>query len=154
MSSRNPALAEVGVDCSYGPAGDPALLPGRAARIEAGGSAVGLLGEVHPRVREAFDIEQPVMLFELDLPRLLPHVPERRPARPVSRFPAVEQDLAVVEARIFDLYTGEQVPEGTRSLAFSIRYQAPDRTLTGEEARGEQERIVAALAEEFGARLR
>ena len=169
------ALSEVGVDCSYGPADDPALLPGRAALIEAGGSAVGLLGEVHPRVREAFDIEQPVLLFELDLGRLLPHVPERRPARPVSRFPAVEQDLAVVaplsvpaealrsaiarsplvsEARIFDLYTGEQVPDGTRSIAFSIRYQAPDRTLTGEEARGEQERIVELLAEEFGARPR
>ena len=169
------ALAELGVECSYEPAEDPALLPGRAARVRAGGSPVGLLGEVHTRVRSAFGIEQPVTIFEIDLALLLEHVPGLRPARPVSRFPAVEQDLAVVvplsvpaeelraaiarsplvsEARIFDLYTGEQVPEGTRSLAFSIRYQAPDRTLAGEEARAEQERIVELLAREFGARPR
>ncbi len=134
-----------------------------------------MLGEVHPQVLGRFDIEQPVLLFELDLGRLLPHVPERRLARPVSRFPAVEQDLAVVvplavpaqdlraaiarsplvaEVRIFDVYTGEQVPPGTRSVAFAIRYQAPDRTLTGEDAQREQERILRALAKQFDATLR
>ena len=169
------ALGELGVECSYEPAEDPAMLAGRTARLVVGGAEVGVLGEVHPRVLSAFDIEQPVMMFEVDLPRLLPHVAGRRLARPISRFPAVEQDLAVIaplsvpaealraaiarsplvaEARIFDVYTGEQVPEGTRSLAFSIRYQAPDRTLTGEDARVEQERIVSLLSGEFGARQR
>ena len=169
------ALAELGVECRYEPGEDAVLLAGRTARLEVGGSPVGVVGEVHPRVRGAFDIEQPVILFEIDLGRLLPHVPGRRLARPVLRFPAVEQDLAVIaplsvpaeslraaiarsplvsEARIFDLYTGEQVPQGMRSLAFSIRYQAPDRTLTGEEAGLEQERIAGLLAEEFGARQR
>ena len=169
------ALAELGVECAYEPAEDAALLAGRTARLRAGGSAVGVVGEVHPRVRGAFDIDRPVMLFEIDLARLLPHVPGRRLARPVLRFPAVEQDLAVIaplsvpaeslraaiarsplvsEARLFDVYTGEQVPEGMRSLAFSIRYQAPDRTLTGEEAGREQERIAELLAAEFGARPR
>ena len=173
------ALAELGVACAYEPAEEHALLPGRTARLSAGdipsGVEVGVLGEVHPQVLAAFDIDRPVLLFELDLGRLLPHVPARRLARAVSRFPAVEQDLAVVapltvpaealreaiarsplvaEARIFDVYAGEQVPAGTRSVAFAIRYQAPDRTLTGEDAQREQDRIVRALAEEFDARQR
>lgn len=169
------ALSDLGVAGAYEPSEDPALLAGRTARLTVNGAEIGVLGELHPRVRAAFEIEQPVLMFELDLGRLLPHVPGRRIARPISRFPAVEQDLAVVapipvpaealraaiarsplvtEARIFDIYTGEQVPPGMRSLAFAIRYQAADRTLTGEDAQREQESIVRMLAEEFDARQR
>ncbi|MEE8336615.1 MAG: phenylalanine--tRNA ligase subunit beta, partial [Dehalococcoidia bacterium] len=122
-----------------------------------------------------FDIEQTVALFELDLARLLPHVPERRQASAVPRYPAVEQDLAVVvdsaveagalqavvegsplvaEARVFDVYRGEQLPEGKKSVAHSIRYQAADRTLTTDDANAEQAKLLERLKREFGAELR
>ena len=151
------------------------LLPGRVARLRAGGEAVGVVGEVHPRVLEAFGIEQPVVLFDLDLAALLPHVPERWKAVSPPRFPAVEQALALVvdegvpagalrasiersslvaEARVFDVYRGAQLTEGKKSVAFAIRYQAPDRTLATEDANREQSRILARLGREFGAALR
>jgi len=134
-----------------------------------------VLAEVHPRTLAAFGIEQPVTLFELDLAALLPHVPARIAARSVPRFPAVEQDLAVVvdttvaagalraaiegsalvaSVRPFDVYRGDQLPPGKKSVAFAIRYQAPDRTLTTEDANREQARIVRRLAREFGAVVR
>ena len=165
----------LGVTLEYAPDEEHGLLSGRVARLRLDGDAVGVLGEVHPATLEAFDVDQPVTLFELDLAVLLAHVPERQQARHVPRFPAVEQDLAVVvgedvaagalqavieisrlvvEARVFDVYRGEQLPPGRKSVAFAIRYQAPDRTLTTEDANGEQARILQRLEREFGAELR
>ena len=66
----------------------------------------------------------------------------------------IERSPLVVEALVFDVYRGEQLPEGKKSMAFSIRYQAPDRTLTSEDANREQAQIVERLAREFGAELR
>ena len=130
---------------------------------------------MHPQLLEALDIAEPVTLFELDLPSLLPMLPERRAIEVVPRFPAVEQDLAVVvgedvaagvlqaalessklvaAARVFDVYRGEQLPAGKKSIAFAIRYQAGDRTLTAEDANGEQDRLMQRLAHQFGAELR
>jgi phenylalanyl-tRNA synthetase beta chain len=115
------------------------------------------------------------VLFELDLALLLPHVPERFKAVSPPRFPAVEQDIALVvddgvpagallaaieqsrlvaAARVFDVYRGGQLGAGKKSVAFAIRYQAPDRTLTTEDANREQGRIVARLERQFGATLR
>ena len=102
-------------------------------------------------------------------------MPERREARPLPRYPAVEQDLAIVvsedvpssavrallersgivaDARLFDVYRGEQVPTGKKSLAFAIRYQVPDRTLTTNDANREQGKLLKRLEREFGAKLR
>ncbi|MSQ35758.1 MAG: phenylalanine--tRNA ligase subunit beta [Dehalococcoidia bacterium] len=151
------------------------LLPGRVARISLGGATVGVLGEVHPHTLAAFDIAQPVQLFELDVATLLAQLPPLRRAVSPPRFPAVEQDLAVVvdeqvaagallaairasrlveAARVFDVYRGEQLGAGKKSVAVAIRYRAADRTLTTEEANREQARLVARLAREFGAVLR
>jgi phenylalanyl-tRNA synthetase beta chain len=151
------------------------MLPGRVATLNAGGEPVGVIGELHPSTLAQFGIEQPVALFEMDLPALLPHVPERREVAGVPRFPAVEQDLALIvdddvpaaalqqmieqsrlvgNARVFDVYRGEQLPDGKKSVAFSIHYQAIDRTLTGEDANKEQARIVKRLTREFGAEQR
>ncbi len=151
------------------------LMRGRTARLVVAGEPVGVLGEVHPEVLDAFDIEQPVLLFEVDLPSLLPHVGARRAAQSVSRFPAVEQDLAVVvdasvsasqiqgvlegsplvtSARAFDVFRGERLGEGKKSIAFSIRYQARDRTLTSDDANKEQAKLLKRLEREFGATLR
>ena len=176
------ALDVLRVRLNYQPAEAFGLLPGRTARLLAGagsggakGEPVGWLAEVHPRTLEAFEVDRPVVLFELDLAALLPHVPARYLATAPSRFPAVEQDIALVvddavpagalqaaiessrlvaSARVFDVYRGEQLGEGKKSVALSVRYQAPDRTLTTEDANREQARLLARLAREFGAAIR
>ncbi len=169
------AMTALGVTLDYEADHEFGFLPGRLARLSAGGEPVGLIGELHPETLAAFDVAQPVALFEIDVARLLPHVPERVDARPVSRFPAVEQDLALVldeevpasavqaviegsglvaAARVFDVYRGDQLPAGKKSIAFSIRYQVPNRTLTGEDANREQAKIVKRLEREFGAEVR
>ena len=142
---------------------------------------MGVIGELHPLVREAFDLPaQPVCALEFDLEALLAQaiaVGKVRTLQPIPRFPAVSQDLAVVvdedlpaqqvqaaiveaggrllrRAELFDLYRGEQIPHGKKSLAYSLAYQAEDRTLTDDEVAKVQERIVRRLAQELGAELR
>lgn len=169
------ASAALGLVLAYEAAEEHSFLPGRTARLLAGGDAVGVLGEVHPESASAFGLDQPVVLFELDVAALLPHLPGARQPVPPSRFPAVEQDLAVVlpadvpaeavrqriaqsrlvgAVRLFDEYRGDQLPPGRKSLAFSIRYQAPDRTLQTEDAQREQARILARLERELDAEQR
>ena len=168
-------FARLGVQAGYQPAEDHGLLPGRTARITVDGQAVGWLGQVHPEVLERFDVRGEAYLFEVDLRALLPHVGGVPAYRPVSRFPAVERDLAVVveeavpaervravildhrlvrDARIFDVYTGDQVPAGRKSLAFSVTYQSYEKTLSDEEVDRAQAEIVARLAREVGGTLR
>lgn len=162
-------------DVTYEADEEYGFLRGRVARLKVGDQAVGLLGEVHPDVLDRFEIEQPVLLFEVDLPSVLPHLRERIDAQSPPRFPAVEQDLAVVvdasvpaaaiqavleasplvvSARVFDVYRGERLGEGKKSVAFSIRYQVPDRTLTSDDANREQAKLVKRLEREFGAEQR
>ncbi|PKN80044.1 MAG: phenylalanine--tRNA ligase subunit beta [Chloroflexi bacterium HGW-Chloroflexi-9] len=151
------------------------LLRGRTAQLVLDGEPVGVLAEVHPDTLAAFEIDQPVLLFELDVNRLAAHQPERRAAQSVSRFPAVEQDLAVVvdadvtasalqsvlegsplvaSARVFDVFTGGRLPAGKKSVAFSIRYQVPNRTLTSDDANREQAKLLKRLECDFGAEQR
>ena len=167
--------ARLAIDFEYEQHEEHGLQAGRCARLSVGGAPVGVVGEVHPDTLEAFGVERPVALFELDLAALLAAMPRRRGAEAVSRFPAVEQDLAlvvdegvaagelqsrieqsrlVVGARVFDVYRGEQLPAGKKSIAFAIRYQAHDRTLTTEDANREQGRLVNRLARELGAEIR
>ncbi len=114
-------------------------------------------------------------MFELELDALLAHLPGVRHYRAVPPYPSVEEDIAVVvdetvpaarvqsiveeaplvlSARLFDVYTGPQVPGGKKSLAFAVSYQSPDHTLTDEEVARERERIVRRLKREVGAALR
>jgi len=154
---------------------DFALLPGRSAEVRLDGQRLGLLGQVHPRVAAAFDIEQDVFLFELDLEALLPHVGKPRRYEPLSRFPAVEEDIAIVvdegvsaaevqaiiessslvqRAMLFDVYTGPPVPAGKKSLAYSVAYQSFEHTLTDAEVERERRRILERLSRQVGAVLR
>lgn len=163
---------------TYAPAGHPTFHPGRAATLSVAGEVVGLLGELHPLVREAFDLpDQAVLAAELDLERLLAHVPERYAVRDVLRYPPVTEDLAVVvdeatpaaqvrqvilsaggellrRAELFDLYRGGAVPPGKKSLAYRLTYQAEDRTLTDAEVAAIRARIVKRLAQDLNASLR
>jgi phenylalanyl-tRNA synthetase beta chain len=148
-------------------ASNPLFHPGKAAENDAGS-----LGELHPTV-----LEGAWGAFELDLETLFAAVPERVVYEDVITYPAVHQDIAVAvdedvevgalvdaareaagpilrEARVFDVYRGEQVGDGRKSVAMHLGFQSPERTLTDEEAAELRERIVAALAERFGAELR
>ena len=145
---------------------DP-FLPGRAARF-----ASGRVGELHPDVaagRWGY--------FELELATLFAGIPERILYEDVITYPAVRQDLAFVvdesvlagdliaaareaagpevrQASVFDVYRGGQIPEGKKSIALAVAFQSPERTLSDADAQELRERIVAALAERFGAELR
>ncbi len=153
--------------------------PGRCAALRTSdGQVVGHAGELHPNVVATFDLPARSAAFELDLDALLAAAgAEAQQARPVSSFPVAKEDLAFVvdaavpaaqvtaavreaagewaeDVRLFDVYTGEQVPTGTRSLAFALRLRAPDRTLTADDSASIRRRVVSVLADRFHARLR
>jgi phenylalanyl-tRNA synthetase beta chain len=143
------------------------LHPGKGAHVEA-----GWLGELHPSL-----LEGEWGAFELDLPALFALVPERVVYQDVITYPAVRQDLAFVvgeeveagalveaareaagpalrEMRVFDVYRGGQISEGRKSIAFSVVFQSPEKTLSDDDARELRETIVAALGARFAAELR
>ena len=156
---------------------DPLLHPGRTAGVVIGGETVGVVGELHPSVVERFDIDAPkAALFELDLSAVLKHVPWlRHEFRAISRFPVATRDLAlvtgtdveagllramiedhplVVRATLFDLFEGEGLPEGTKSLAFRLDMQSTEGTLDTAQLNAAVDELVKRLERETGARLR
>ncbi len=166
-------VAQLGVELDFAPAEEPFLHPGRSAVVSVAGAAAGWLGEVHPLVCRAWDLDAAVA-FEIDVAPLLAAatVGEERYAD-VTTFPAVYQDLAVVlpaetpaaevraavmagggellrAAEVFDLYEGEQLGEGRKSLALNLEFRADDRTLTDEEVAERREAIKAKLGEVGG----
>ncbi|GAB2786518.1 phenylalanine--tRNA ligase subunit beta [Amycolatopsis magusensis] len=149
--------------------------PGRCARLFAGDWPVGHAGELHPKVIDALGLPKRTVAMELDLDAI-PLV-ERRPAPAVSPYPPVLLDVALVadssvpsaelaetlrggggelleDIALFDVYSGEQLEAGKRSLAYKLRFRAPDRTLKVEEATAARDAAVAAAAERFGVTLR
>jgi phenylalanyl-tRNA synthetase beta chain len=171
-------LVGLGLEGTFEQGKHPAFHPGRCAQVSVGDAVVGVMGELHPAVREAFDLPaQPVCALEFDLEALLAQMGVARTMQPIPRFPSVSQDLALVvdedlsaqevqeaiaeaggkllrRVDLFDLYRGEQIPTGKKSLAYSLIYQAEDRTLTDDEVAQVQERIVEHLAKELGVELR
>jgi len=166
------------LEARYEPAEEPTFHPGRQAALYAGEALVGILGEVHPLVREQFELpDQRICLAELQLEPLLPWTGAQR-YEPLSRFPAVLQDIAVVveekvpaaqvaeviqkaagpllrNVALFDVYRGEPLPEGKVSLAYRLTFQAADRVLVEEEINQLREKkIVPALALELEATIR
>jgi phenylalanyl-tRNA synthetase beta chain len=164
------------VETSFAPVEDDALLAGKTAEIVVNGQKIGVVGEVHPKTAASFDITtQPIILFEIDLARLLPLAGAGYRYRPIPRFPGNTRDIALIldssiaaskvegtiksfplvdQVTIFDVYIGEQLPQGKKSLAFSVRFQSAERTLTDEEVNKAQDEIVKRLQKEFGATLR
>jgi len=152
------------------------LHPGRSAELTVAGAPLGWIGELHPLV--AMEWELPVVSgFELDLEPLLDAVPATTAYRDLTSFPDLRQDLAVVldadvaaadlldvvreaggpllaRAEVFDVYEGEQVGEGRRSVALALAFHAEDRTLTDEEVAPLRESITAAVAQRLGGMLR
>jgi phenylalanyl-tRNA synthetase beta chain len=161
--------ARLGVVLAFEPASEPFLYPGRAAKIVVGESEAGWIGELHPLICREWDLEGAVG-FEMDLSALVEasSVGEED-FEDVTTFPAVRQDLAVVvpgdvsaaqvrdavmsgggellrAADVFDLYEGEQLGEGRKSLALRLEFRAPDRTLTDDEVAAKRESIAKELS--------
>ncbi|MER5421523.1 phenylalanine--tRNA ligase subunit beta [Streptosporangium roseum] len=151
--------------------------PGRCAALYAGDVLVGHAGELHPRVIEAYGLPARTSAMELELTRL--ESPSAGPvaAPAISAYPVATQDVALIvdaatpvaaveaalregagdlleSVRLFDVYTGAQAGEGRKSLAYSLRFRAPDRTLTAEEASAARDAAVALAGERTGAQLR
>jgi phenylalanyl-tRNA synthetase beta chain len=166
---------QLGVEFSFEAGSDEGLHPFKQAAIIVGGKRLGVVGQLHPKVADAFEISGEVYLFEIDLSALLPFMLGHRMFQPISRFPAVVRDMALVvdagvtnaqvqkimrgfplvsEVSLFDLYSGKQLPAGKKSLAYRISYQSPEHTLTDDEVNRVQKQIVAKLAKELGASLR
>jgi phenylalanyl-tRNA synthetase beta chain len=170
------AVLEVAqVDWRAQPEAQPFLHPGRSAAVIAGERNVGWVGELHPLVAAEWELAGPAAGFEIDLDAV-EQLGRPQAYRDVSSFPAVLQDIAVVvgedvsaatvidtvrtagepllaTVELFDVFRGEQVGEGEKSLALRLSFQAPDRTLTDAEVAEPRQAIEAALGE-LGGRLR
>ena len=155
----------------------PPLHPGRSAEVTIGGRHAGVLGELHPRAGASFDLVDRVAVCVLSLERLREAASGGWAFTHVPRFPALRRDLAFIldagvsvadvtdaitssggelldSVRLFDVFEGEAIGEGRRSLAFAVEFRAPDRTLTDEEADAAVSSITQRLASDFGAQLR
>ncbi len=168
-------LDRLGVSWSLEPSSWPFLHPGRSAAVIAGGERLGFIGEVHPLVAGAWDLERSTA-FSIDLGRLAGAAPPVKSFLPFPAVPSLRRDLAVVlpeevtaaraleavraaagamldDVRVFDVYAGEQIGAGRRSLALSLSFRSADRTLTDEEIAPAHARVLAALTE-LGGELR
>ena len=172
------ALMEaLSLDWSLGEPQGRLFHPGRSAEVLLGGEVAGVIGELHPALARGLDLPGRVALFELDVQLAASHVGPGATYRDVPRYPPVRRDLAFTldsgvpagvvrmaleEAAgdlldscvLFDVHTGPPLPEGKKSLAFSIDFRASDRTLTDDEASAAVARVVEHLSREFGAELR
>ncbi|MEU5883987.1 phenylalanine--tRNA ligase subunit beta [Spirillospora sp. NPDC047279] len=167
--------AEAGVELTVRADRHAPWHPGRCAALFHGDTLVGHAGELHPRVIKAYGLPPRTCAMELELRRLGEPVTPSAPH--VSTYPVATQDVALVvddavpaadveaalregagdlleSIRLFDVYTGEQAGEGRKSLAYTLRFRAPDRTLTAEDASAARDAAVAAAADRTGATLR
>ncbi|MCA1646475.1 MAG: phenylalanine--tRNA ligase subunit beta [Chloroflexi bacterium] len=163
---------------SYEPGRHPSLHPGRTAEVCADGQRLGVLGQLHPTIAERFDLAAaPIFVAELDFERLLQVARRLQHVHSPSRFPNSDRDIALVvdemtphadvelairqaagtlleSVRLFDVYRGESIPAGRKSLAFALRYRAADRTLDDDEVSAAHGRVEATLVDRFGAEVR
>ena len=166
---------QLGLVATFEVSDDESLFPGRAVDIIISGDKVGIIGELHPKVTQAFELSGTVYLIEMDMEELLDKTTRLKEYRAIPRFPGLSRDISLVidkqvtyqqvegiiqsfplasKATLFDLYIGKQLPEGKKSFAVRIVYQSPERTLTDEEINKTQEQMLGRLHQELGATLR
>lgn len=155
----------------------PYLHPGKSLKVSLNGEVVGVLGEVHPDSLKYYEIHGKACLFEIDFDRLAKGAAEKKKFQLLPKFPAVHRDLSLMvddhleaekvekairsleqpfidEVKLFDVYRGNPVPHGKKSISYRIRYQASDRTLTDDEVNQYHEKVILRLREIFKAELR
>jgi phenylalanyl-tRNA synthetase beta chain len=171
-------MKELHVNFLVAPAEHPTFHPGKSARILVGEQQIGVFGELHPLVHERYDFSpNPVLAADINLDLLISLIPERYEMQPVPAFPPVLEDLAVVvdekipagqvagvikqaagrimtDITLFDVYRSDQIGTGKKSLAYSLTYQATDKTLTDSDVAQIRQRIIRRLDQELGAKLR
>ncbi|MCA9922528.1 MAG: hypothetical protein KC421_09155, partial [Anaerolineales bacterium] len=172
---------ELHLDIAYEAAEHPTFRPGRTARLLINDRQIGVIGELHPLVVEQLDMrverDQPVLAADISLDVLIPHIPPYYPFEPISPFPAVREDVAVVvdkgvtavtvadiiklsggnllkHVELFDVYEGNQLGAGKKSLAYHLTFQAKDKTLNDKVVRKQRNNIVAQLKKRLGATIR
>lgn len=154
-----------------------AMHPGKTAFFKKGRDVIATVGEAHPAVLAAYGITKPVYLFELDAKTVMKYMAKNFKYKALPKYPATTRDLAMLVATdvqaadiekamtkaagqnlhhitLFDVYTGKQVEQGKKSLAFSLTFQSNDKTLTDAEIDKDIEKIVAKLRKDFDANLR
>ncbi len=162
---------------TFKPAEHSTFHPGRCAALYLHDRWIGIAGELHPLVREAYELERPTVAAEIEFDGLVADIPLVDRIEPIIMHPAVYQDIALVvndatpaidvervivqsggallrEARLFDVYRGDPIPPGKKSLAYALTYQAEDRTLTDQEVARVHQQIVKAAERQLGATLR
>ena len=153
------------------------LHPGKAALARVRGEVLGYVGGLHPEAAKALDLEPAPWAFELDFEKLESYASGRITFQPLPKYPTVVRDLAIVanerfeaqsvldtialcsdlpveNAHLFDLYRGDPLPAGKKSLAYSIAYRAPDRTLTDDEVNRFHQSLIDRVTRELGVKLR
>ncbi len=155
----------------------PAFHPGKTAKLAINGVLVGYLGEIHPEVAENFECPAQTYIAVLDVKSLIDNADMIRQYKHLPRYPAVSRDIAMLirdevlvkeieavirkqggklieEVRLFDVYRGDQVPEGMKSVAYNITFRAPDRTLVDDDVNKAMEKILSGLKSNLDANLR
>lgn len=156
---------------------EPTFHPGRNAAVLLGDNRIGILGEAHPEVLENYELPYKAYLFELDLEALADAADFSKRFEPIPIYPSVQRDLAIVvdfgmqsdtpieiiyatggdlveSVRLFDVYVGDQVSEGKKSLAYTITYHSATETLTDKAVNDLHDKVVNRLGKELGAELR
>lgn len=156
---------------------NPTFHPGRCAKVKAGGKTLGIIGEIHPAVSRKYGIDTPVYIAELDFENVFLNIKTDIKFKELPKFPAVTRDIAMLVDKtvpvadieeiitkasgklletltLFDVYEGEQIPDGKKSVAYSAVYRASDRSLTGEEVQKVFDKAVKNLEHQLGAQLR
>ena len=156
---------------------DATFHPGRTAALMIRGEKAGIFGEVHPDVLDKFDISTKAYIGVIEVEKLIKNTGETAQYKALPRFPAVSRDIAMLvkdeimvkqiqdiikkkagkileDIQLFDVYKGKQVPEGMKSVAYSITFRAEDRTLVDEDVNKVMEKVVEGLKTDLGAQLR
>ncbi|MCD7778503.1 MAG: phenylalanine--tRNA ligase subunit beta [Clostridiales bacterium] len=155
----------------------PFMHPGRLAEVFAGNDSIGYLGEVHPQTLKNYSIGTKAYIAVINMAKLIEYTTFEHSFKPLPKYPAVERDIAMLvkdevtvkeiedvirnkggkhleSVKLFDVYKGAQIEKGFKSVAYSIKFRASDRTLTDEEVNKPVEKILKELKEKLGAELR
>ncbi len=156
---------------------NPTFHPGRCAKVTAGGRTLGVIGEIHPAVSRRFGIDTPVYIGELDFELMFKNAAADIKFKELPKYPAVTRDIAMLVdksvpvadieevikkaggatlegVKLFDVYEGEQIADGKKSVAYSATFRAADRSLKGEEVQAVFDKILKKLEGKLGAQLR
>ncbi|TAL26683.1 MAG: hypothetical protein EPN94_02740 [Nitrospirae bacterium] len=165
---------------AFVPTREPFLHPGLSCDIRVSGANVGFLGALSPAVTDKLDLKvtkPEIIVFEMDIDKLISMIPVSLEYSPIPKFPCIERDMAIIvderlsasdvgnliraypselieEVSIFDLYKGKHIPEGEKSLAFTIRYRSGSRTLMESEVEDLHQNIAKYITAETGGKLR